>query len=271
MALLYYERKFSISILAIVIVSIFGSPVFGQDSDPESLYQEAINLINLGKYQEAIELFDKILEIVPEHENSLNNKGAALLKLEKFEEAIEFFDDILQIYPKNEDVMNNMGIALIELERYEEAIDLYNRILEINPDNLAAIDNRRIAFEAIGIEYIKNSKFIAYVQIEIRNSQGNLVGYLESDVIKYLPHSLTDEFLDSYPVKEVVSKKDQSYEVRKILKTQYIEKDDFVGATILQSHDTKPYFTLFFAAHHGITLEKGDTVKVLWTILRAID
>jgi len=237
LVLLYYGRKFSISILAVVIVSIFCSPVFGQDSDPESLYQEAINLINLGKYQEAIDLFDKILQIVPEHENSLNNKGAVLLKLEK----------------------------------YEEAIELYNRILEIDPDNVSAIGNRRIAFEAIGIEYIKNSKFIAYVQIEIRNSQGNLVGYLESDVIKYLPHSLTDEFLDSYPVKDVVSKKDQSYEVRKILQTQYIEKDDFVGATRLQSPDTKPYFTLFFASHHGITLEKGDTVKVLWTILRAID
>ena len=54
---------------------------------------------SLGKYQEAIEWYDKALKIDPNNVFALNNKGLALSNLGKYEEAIEWFDKALKIDP----------------------------------------------------------------------------------------------------------------------------------------------------------------------------
>ena len=64
---------------------------------------KGISLDNLGKYNEAIEYYDKALEIDPENAEALNNKGVALDDLGKYNEAIEYYDKVLEIDPKHAD------------------------------------------------------------------------------------------------------------------------------------------------------------------------
>lgn len=264
------NKIFFISIFDLCSLFILFPSVNGQSAEPESLFNQAMELVNKGEYEKAIELFNQVLKIIPEHKNTLNNKGSALLELERYEEAIQVFDLVLKIYPDDKTALNNKGIALRELGKYEQAIELFNRVLELDPENETVIENRRVVIEAIELKHIKNSKYMAWVQIEIRNSDGSLVGFFETDVIKFLPLSMTDEFLNTYPVSNQVSENSKTFEVRKIIQTKLIEKDDFVGVTVLQSPNTKPFFTLFLSSHHGFTFAKNDTVKVTWTILREI-
>ena len=56
-----------------------------------------------------------------------NNKGTALNKLGKHTEAIECFDKVLEIDPKYVEAWNNKGISLYKLGKYYEAQKCLNR------------------------------------------------------------------------------------------------------------------------------------------------
>lgn len=64
----------------------------------------------------------------------MNNKGCILTKLGKYQEAIESYDKALEINPNDFDAWNNKGHALKDSGRYQEAITSYDKALKINPD-----------------------------------------------------------------------------------------------------------------------------------------
>ena len=51
------------------------------------------------------------------------NKGVDLAKLKRYEEAIEAYEKAIEINPKDDDAWFNKGVVVWELERYEEAIE----------------------------------------------------------------------------------------------------------------------------------------------------
>jgi uncharacterized protein YjbI with pentapeptide repeats len=86
----------------------------------ESIHQLAINkgnaLRNEGKYNEAIEYYDKALEINPNYADALNGKGNALRNKGKYNEAIEYYDKALEINPRHPYANSNISLALDKLE-----------------------------------------------------------------------------------------------------------------------------------------------------------
>jgi tetratricopeptide (TPR) repeat protein len=69
-----------------------------------------------GKYKEAIECYDKALEINPESADALNNKGAALDDIGKYEEAIECYEKALKLNPQHSDALYNKTQSLNEIK-----------------------------------------------------------------------------------------------------------------------------------------------------------
>jgi len=86
---------------------------------------------SLGQYEEAIECYDKALEIDPGYELTINNRNIALNALKE--------------------EWNSKGEALYERERYDEAIECYNKALEIDPGYELAINNIAAAESAPGV------------------------------------------------------------------------------------------------------------------------
>ena len=87
-------------------------------------------LYSLGKYDEAIECYDKAIQIDPDSPVVWNNKGLALNSLGKYDEAIASYDKAIQIDPDDADVWNNKGLALNSLGKYDEAIASYDRAIQ---------------------------------------------------------------------------------------------------------------------------------------------
>jgi tetratricopeptide (TPR) repeat protein len=67
-----------------------------------------------------------------------NNKGVILTKLGKYNEAIECFDKALKINSHVSNIWLNRGIALVKLNEFEEAMDCFDRALQLDPGNDAA-------------------------------------------------------------------------------------------------------------------------------------
>ena len=116
----------------------------------EEWFNEGYDLYNQGRYEEAIECYNKALEIDPDYGDAWNNKGIVLDDLGRYEEAIECYNKALEIDPDNAYVWNNKGVSLYHLGRYEEAIECYNKALEIDPNYGDAWFNKGNALSKLG-------------------------------------------------------------------------------------------------------------------------
>jgi tetratricopeptide (TPR) repeat protein len=65
------------------------------DEEINSLYDEGNFLSCLGKYEEAIKCYDKILNLNPYSKTALGYKGLALLKLNRRSEATRCYEKAL--------------------------------------------------------------------------------------------------------------------------------------------------------------------------------
>ena len=72
-----------------------------------------------------IELFDKVLEIHPEHVMANYEKAMALFNIEKFEDAIVSLNVVLEVDPNAFLAWYTRGIAKIQLGRNDFCTDLY--------------------------------------------------------------------------------------------------------------------------------------------------
>jgi tetratricopeptide (TPR) repeat protein len=79
---------------------------------------------SLGRYEEALQAYDRALELNPDDSIVLNNKGLELDKLGRCEEALQAYDRALELNPDYYDAWHNKGVALHKLGQYEEAAQI---------------------------------------------------------------------------------------------------------------------------------------------------
>ena len=106
-------------------------------------FPNSVNLYNiigsvnkqLGKLEEAIDVYKKAIDIKPDYAELHYNIGNALKEQGKLDEAIEAFTKAVSIKPNYTLAYNNMSNVLKEQGKLEEAIEVYNKALSITPDN----------------------------------------------------------------------------------------------------------------------------------------
>jgi tetratricopeptide (TPR) repeat protein len=153
-----------------------------KELDSKILFYEGQLLFSNNKYQEAIEVLNKILKMNPKDKVALSNKGSTLLILGKYDEALETFNEALEINPKNELILLNKGFALVSLGKYEKAIETFNKALEINPKYEYALLNKGWAFGCLGMYEEAFETFNEALEINPKNelTLSNIGGALVS-------------------------------------------------------------------------------------------
>ena len=104
----------------------------------------------LGKLDEAIEAYTRVLSIQPDFADSYNNMGVALKEQGRIDEAIDAYNKALSIQPDFSEAYNNMGNALNKLGKHGEAIEVFNKALSIKPDNAESYNNLGNALQKQG-------------------------------------------------------------------------------------------------------------------------
>jgi tetratricopeptide (TPR) repeat protein len=103
-----------------------------------------------GDLESSIEAFSNALEQGEHPVHSHLNRGIAYLKIGRFAQAIEDFDLILERDGLHERALFYRGVARLNMEKNEEAILDLDRSLALNPDRGAAYLARGLAHYALG-------------------------------------------------------------------------------------------------------------------------
>ena len=101
------------------------------ESHPESVrlnIRYAADLARQGRYEDALSLMRRVLEITPDDSAAVNYAGALAQQLKNTEQAKEYFQKALNIDPKNDNARWSLGrLALME-EQYITAERLFDEI-----------------------------------------------------------------------------------------------------------------------------------------------
>jgi tetratricopeptide (TPR) repeat protein len=104
---------------------------------------------SLGKYNESIVYFDKVLAIDPKNVLALNEKGNAFGGLGNYIQAIANYGKALAVDPKNATVLDNKDVVFYHLGNYTDAIGYYDRALAIDPTVVFASYDKGNALEGL--------------------------------------------------------------------------------------------------------------------------
>ena len=96
-----------------------------------ALIDKGISLIILGKKEDALKAFNSTLKINSENELAHTYRGFLLGSIGRYEEAVESFEKTLKINTANEFALLYKSFALLELERYSEVLDVTAKLKDI--------------------------------------------------------------------------------------------------------------------------------------------
>jgi tetratricopeptide (TPR) repeat protein len=96
---------------------------------------KGLTLEELGRHTEALEAHERALQLDPERPQSWHGKGTALMDLGRHTEAPEAHERALQLDPENFATWCNKGLTLAELGRYPEALEAYEQALQLDPEH----------------------------------------------------------------------------------------------------------------------------------------
>ncbi|MEW6532950.1 MAG: tetratricopeptide repeat protein [Thermodesulfobacteriota bacterium] len=121
---------------ALVLCSISYAQTPGTTGDP---FEQALKLHREGKVQEAVELYEKVLDKDMTHHGAMFGLGSAYYQMGRYPEATKALEDVLAFYP--DDVAARTLLAEIQLTRgqLEDARKNFNEVLSVRPDFVAAL------------------------------------------------------------------------------------------------------------------------------------
>jgi tetratricopeptide (TPR) repeat protein len=108
-------------------------PLFELSKSDVEWFNKGNSLAKLGRLAEAINCYDRALEINPQQAKTWRNKGAILPKLGRFAEAINCYDRVLEINPQDELTWLGKGVAEAQLGLRRDAAVSYRKFIELAP------------------------------------------------------------------------------------------------------------------------------------------
>ena len=111
------------------------------------------------------------------------------------------------------------------------------------------------------------------VQSELRNSDGQLIAFLESSKFTDLNVPALYDFLDfevSVGNDPILTINDKNYQIIQRTRTITFDSDSVVGSTNLSDNLDGQVVHLARFAHDGLVVVSGDSLKSTWTFVRLV-
>ncbi|MGB8260564.1 MAG: tetratricopeptide repeat protein [Terracidiphilus sp.] len=135
-------------------------------SGVQELFLAAVQAEEAGEKQEAIDLYEQILERDPEYAPACINLGTIYFHLRQFGSAEELYRRATAIDPNYVLAFFDLGNVLDELMRGDESITAYRRAVELAPRYADAHYNLALAYERLGQRRPALRHWEAYVRLD---------------------------------------------------------------------------------------------------------
>ncbi|MBK1989479.1 tetratricopeptide repeat protein [Sphaerospermopsis aphanizomenoides BCCUSP55] len=98
------------------------------------LYNQGNTLLQLQRYEDALAIYEQVVNIKPTYPQGWYGQGKALFKLKKYQESLIAYDKAIQLQPDYLEAWTDRGLVLASLQRYSEAISAFDQALQIKDD-----------------------------------------------------------------------------------------------------------------------------------------
>lgn len=96
-----------------------------------ALYKQGNTLFDLQRYQDALAVYDKAVNIRPNYAQGWYGRGNTLSALKQYKAALVAYDKAIQIQPDYLEAWTSRGFVLENLQRYKEAIASFDKALQL--------------------------------------------------------------------------------------------------------------------------------------------
>jgi hypothetical protein len=117
---------------------------------PIAYNNRGLALKKLGRFDEAIEDFEKTIALDPSMNKAYNNLGVLYLNAGLFEKSIGYLNKSIAIDPTYVESYNNRGAFYAYTGQYERALEDFNKAIQLKKDDAAAYYNRGSLYRRAG-------------------------------------------------------------------------------------------------------------------------
>jgi len=115
----------------------------------QELYARGINALLAKRNTEASTFFQRILNIDPNHVDTLLRLGITQLRQKNVQEAIRLHLKAWNLDRDNQEVMFSLAADYEEAKRFDEAVKMYQTIIEKDPSNISALTRLRDIYQRL--------------------------------------------------------------------------------------------------------------------------
>ena len=97
------------------------------------MLNEGSNLVNKQKFEEAIVIFSKVIDLDPEWAEAWNKRATVYYMVGEFQKSQDDINKVLELEDRHFGALAGQGLVNIQLENYEKAIMSYEKVQQIYP------------------------------------------------------------------------------------------------------------------------------------------
>ncbi len=110
-----------------------GGPTIPGSATTDELLEAGLALFNSGNALAAVPLFERVVQLEPQHKRAWNDLGLAYLRAGKFDEGIAALRKQLEINPSDQHANEYLGLALQQEQKFAEAAAAFRKQTGIDP------------------------------------------------------------------------------------------------------------------------------------------
>lgn len=169
----------------------------GQKNEAIEAYQKAIQMgpyywanynalgnayDELGDYDKAFTAFQRVVELAPEISFGYENVGVVYFSQGKFKEAISYFQKALAI-TSDPVLYSNIGTAYFYMQRYAESVPMFEKAVAMNPNDESPVGNLPDAYRWNGQKEKSLATYdkaiaLAYKELQVNSRKADTMGDL---------------------------------------------------------------------------------------------